>query len=111
VASLYERITGLGLDEPADKIAIHGFVAIVFEVQRGKVTGAEAATLFDLTQEQATQVQTFISYVQAAPDKLGFMRIFKDCAYLAELGLAYTTQQDFIARLQDAITDQGGTVP
>jgi hypothetical protein len=112
VATLYERLTGVGLgSEAGGKMSIHAFVAMVFEVHRGKFTGGEAATLFDLTQDQITTVQTFVSYVNAAPNKELFMRTFKDCAYLAESGIAYLTQNEFVSRLQEEIVDQGGTVP
>jgi len=115
MATLYERITGVGLglssEASEQKIAIHAFVAMVFEVHRGKFTGAESVAAFSLDAAQTADAQTFISYVNAAPDKLAYMRIFKDCAYLAETGVAYITQQSFVQRLQEAITDQGGTVP
>jgi hypothetical protein len=112
MATLYERLTGVGLDAESDgKIGIHPFVAMVYEIHQGKFTGGEAATLFDLTPNQITAAQTFIQYVNAAPDKQKFMRVFKDCAYLAESGIAYLTQASFVQRLQDEITDQGGTLP
>ena len=50
----------------------------------------------------------------AAPDKTEFMRVFKDFLYLAETetdNTKYGTQALFVARLQDEVTDQGGTLP
>jgi hypothetical protein len=112
MATLYERLTGVGLEADSNaKIGIHAFISGLYEINRGYLTGADLNSYFDFTEDQITTVQTFISYVNAAPDTEKFMRVFRDISYLAETGAAYQTQQEFVQRLQAEITDQGGTVP
>jgi len=112
MASLYERLTGVGLpSEQQDKIAIHSFAAAIEENLRGYLTGAEVVNIYSLDAAQTTQAQSFIALLGAAPDKLRFMRVFKNIAYMAETGDAYLTQAEFVSRLQSEVTDQGGTLP
>jgi len=113
MATLYERITGVGLSdaESGDKIGIHAFIAAVFCAFRGVLTPGQVSAMFSFTTDQQSDAQTFASYINASPDKELFVRVFKDCAYLAEGGYAYMTQQDFVQALQAEIVRQGGTVP
>ena len=117
MATLFERL--IGKDLPANpaadetKIGIHAFCAVIGEWQRGKVTGGEAAAMFDLSASQVTQVQVFKDLLNAAPDKKEFIRVFKDNLYAGEQNLdaRFTTQATVLARLQEEVTDQGGTLP
>jgi len=112
MATLFERLSGIGLgEESGEKMAIHAFSGAINELRRGKFTGPQVTAMFDLTPAQVTTATTLKDYIVAAPDKNMFMRVFKDCLYMAESGVAYLTQAEFVARLQTEITDQGGTVP
>jgi len=112
MATLFERLSGIGLGNLEDqKMAIHAFAGAINEARRGKFTPQQVVTMFSLTAAQGTAAGVLKDYIQAAPNKTEFMRVFKDCLYLAECRVAYLTQADFIARLQVEIIDQGGTLP
>jgi hypothetical protein len=111
--TLFERLSGIGLtgEVNGEKMSIHSFCGAINEVRRGKFTQAQVVAMFALTPEQVTTATVLKDYIVAAPDKNMFVRVFKDCLYMAESGVAYLTQAEFVARLQTEITDQGGTVP
>jgi len=113
MATLFERLSGIGLTGEAsgEKMAIHSFCGAINELRRGKFTQAQVVAMFNLDAGQITTMTTLRNYIVAAPDKMAFMRVFKDCLYMAECGDAYLTQALFVTRLQTEITDQGGTVP
>lgn len=114
MANLVERLVGqLTEAESADKIAIHAFMGAMNEWQRGKVTGAEVIAAFSLTAAQQTQATTLAGLWGAAPDKTRFMRVFKDLMYLGETNThsRYRDISYIQTRLQEEVTDQGGTLP
>ena len=112
MATLFERLSGVNLTEGGEtKLGIHAFSSAINELRRGKFTGPQVTAMFDLTPAQVTTATMLKDYIIAAPDKNMFMRVFKDCLYMAEGGYAYLTQAEFVSRLQTEITDQGGTVP
>ena len=117
MATLHERLIGDGLpDNPAadeSKMAIHAFIGALYEFALGELTGAEVASFFDLSASQQTQAQTLVALIQAAPNKTAFMRVFKDWLYLGETSTdaRYLSQANLVARLQQEVTDQGGTPP
>lgn len=109
MANLIERLTSAD----GEKIAIHAFLGALNEYKRGKITGAELQTAFNLDAAQTTQAQTLVGLLNAAPEKTEFMRVFKDLMYMGEFNL-HSRYRDitFIqTRLQDEVTDQGGTLP
>jgi len=111
MATLYERITGVGLSEDGSKLGIHQFIAAIYEQQMGYFTAQNVVDAFSLTPAQESAAVTFVQLLNAAPDKMRFVRVFKNIAYLAEAGYAYQTASAMLTRLQDEVTDQGGTVP
>jgi len=114
MADLFERLSGINLVEGDDKLAIHAFTGAINELRRGKITGAEITAMFNLTSEQVTAALVLKDLIVAAPQKAEFMRVFKDVLYLAETRTddsKYGTQALLVARLQEEVTDQGGTLP
>ena len=105
--SLYTRLTSPEGDEV--KIPIHGFSSGINELRQGYMTRAELIAMFVITPAEETQLDQIKDLVAAAPNKVLFLRVFKDCLYLAEMGNKYATVQEFVTRLQDEVTDQGGT--
>jgi len=109
--SLFARIAGV---EDAPKIPIHIFTALLREFADGRITGAQAKALMDLTDAQVAEVQWLISAIQAAPQKAQFLRVVKDHFYLSEwreTSEHFTDESAFYTKLQAEITDQGGTPP
>lgn len=111
MATLYERISGVGLADASERIGIHAFCSAINELRRGKITPAEMAALFALDASQQSDVQQLRDLAIAAPEKTEFMRVFRDCLYLAETGYMYLTAGALVSRLQTEVTDQGGTLP
>lgn len=116
MATLFERLAGINLppdsqDIAEQKMAIHSFTGALNELRRGKFTGQQVATMFGLTAGQQTAAIALKDLIVAAPQKTEFMRVLKDCLYMAEGRYAYTTQALLTARLQAEVTDQGGTLP
>ena len=116
MATLFERLTGINLPQDStniaeQKMAIHSFTGALNEMRRGKFTGQQVATMYQLTGSQQTAAAALKELIVAAPQKTEFMRVLKDCLYLAECGDAYLTQAALTARLQAEVTGQGGTLP
>ena len=114
MANLFERLSGIGLtDEGTGKIGIHAFCGALNEFRRGKMTGAQVVAMFSLDATQTTQATALKDLLVAAPQRTEFMRVLKDCLYMAEseTDSPYLTQGDLVARLQEEVTDQGGTLP
>jgi hypothetical protein len=115
MATLFERLSGVGLAENGGvsdrKMSIHSFCGAINELRRGKLTRPQVVAMFSLDAGQETSLLTIRDYINAAPDKMAFLRVMKDCLYLAEGGYAYTTPATFFSRIQAEITDQGGTLP
>jgi hypothetical protein len=112
MATLYARLSGVGLIEgEGGKIAIHSFIGALYDFQSGYLTGQQVVQIYNLDAAQTTQAQALKDLIAAAPNKALFMRVFKNCLYMAESGDYYLTQPELIARLQAEVTDQGGTLP
>lgn len=83
--ALYERI--LRLEEP--HIPVHAFMAAMAEQRRGRVTGAQVATAFELdasAQQDAIALQNRFS----GGNPITGVELH-DILLLADAGLAYTT--------------------
>jgi len=114
MATLFQRLAGnIPQGDTEKKLPIHGFCAGINELRRGKLTQAEFASMFELSASQQTAMLTLKNLIVAAPNKIEFLRVLKDLCYLAELDAdaRYRTQAWFLGRLQDEVTDQGGTLP
>jgi len=116
MATLFERLTGINLPQDStdiaeQKMAIHSFTGALNELRRGKFTGQQIATIYSLTAPQQTAAIALKDLIVSAPQKTEFMRVLKDCLYMAECGDAYLTQALLTSRLQTEVTDQGGTLP
>ena len=107
--SLYSRLTSPDSAQGEVKIPIHAFCSCIYEHKRGYMTGAEFIALFNIDQPDVSALTTLGALIDAAPNKIQFMRVFKDLLYLAESNLLYTTQGAFVTRLQNEVVDQGGT--
>lgn len=109
--SLYLRLIGGTLPENAPKIAIHQFMAMISEVEKGKITGAQAASIMGLNAAEQAEATTLINKVLTPPTSIslgGFVT-------LTNIGTAYdaipASQGLGIARLQTAgITEVEFTV-
>lgn len=112
MANLIQRLTG-DIAGGDGKIAIHAFSGAFNEWGRGKVTAASVVAAFSLDASQQSQAQSLASLWAAAPDKTRFMRVFKDLMYMGETNIhANYRDISFInSRLQEEVTDQGGTLP
>ena len=92
MSTLFERLSGIGLDpDLGEKIPIHVYSGAINELRRGKVTGVEIAAMFNLDASQVSDSIALKDLIVAAPNKTEFMRVFKDCLYMAESGYAYLT--------------------
>ena len=114
MATLFQRLAGnIPAGDTEKKLPIHGFTSGLNELRRGKLTQAEFATMFELSAGQQTAMLTLKDLIIAAPNKVEFLRVLKDVLYLAELNAdsRYRTQSWVLGRLQDEVTDQGGTLP
>lgn len=109
MANLIERLTGAD----GEKMAIHAFLGALNEYKRGKITGSDLVDAFNLDVAQTTQAQTLVGLLNAAPNQTEFMRVFKDLMYMGEVNLhsRYRNMTFIQSRLQDEVTDQGGTLP
>jgi phenolic acid decarboxylase len=92
------------------KISMHAFTAAVTEFFYGEFTGTEVKALFDLDTAQTADAIRIRNLIQDAPDKVAFMRNFKNVLYLVEGKLAYTVEADFWTRVEGIILQQGGTI-
>lgn len=118
MATLFQRLIGKNLPEastiPAEhRMHVHAFTAVINEWRRGKVTAVDAAAMFSLDAGQQADALAFKDLLDAAPDKLEFMRVFKDWLYCGETSTdsRYENAASLLQRLQDEVTDQGGTLP
>jgi hypothetical protein len=112
--NLIQRITGdLTSAESDQKIALHGFLAAINELRLDKITQGEFNNYFDMTTAQKNQAGALKDLIIASPSKSRILRVFKDWMYLGELDYdpKYRTMADVNQRLQDEVTDQGGTLP
>jgi len=75
--------------EDEEKLPVHQFMAALAEYKRGAVTGAQLATAFDLTPEEATALQNFLSNLDS--DTIN-RALIHDVLMLGEYGL-YTLNQ------------------
>jgi len=112
--NLIQRLTGATLPEDSnEKIAIHPFLGALNEYRRGKITGPDIISAFNLDTDQTNQAVALKDLIVAAPQKTEFMRVFKDLMYMGEYGLNsnYTDISWVNSRLEEEVTDQGGTLP
>jgi hypothetical protein len=127
MTTLFERLVGDNLPEggslPEDeKIAIHAFIGAMNEFDKGKLTAQQVSSFFGLDAGQDAEALVLRDKLNAAPDKERFIRVFKDWLYMGEVRLdnqylvirldnQYLVRATLLARLDEEITDQGGTVP
>lgn len=114
MANLVQRLTGdLTEAESGQKIAIHAFCGAFNEWGRGKVEGTDVIAAFALDAAQSAEATVLAQLWVAAPDRTTFMRVFKDLMYMGETSLSpdYRNVAFILARLQEEVTDQGGTLP
>ena len=114
--NLIQRIVGDLTPEErlaGEKISLHAFVGALGEYRRGKVSGAEFIAAFNLTTAQQNQGQVLSGLITAAPNEALFLDVFRDLLYRGEgnLNPRYRDIALILARLEDEVTDQGGTLP
>jgi len=85
-AGLYERLMGLPGFENA-KIEIHSFISALGEIERGKMTGTEVATLFNLNAAEQTEAAALIGQIVTPLESVSFGGF----ATLTNVGAAYDT--------------------
>ena len=114
MATLFQRLSGgIPQGDPDTKIRIHQFSAALNELRRGKLTAQEFALMFSLSAGQITAAQTLGALLGAAPNKMEFLRVLWDVLYLAERNAdpRYRNQAWIVQRLQEEITENGGSLP
>lgn len=99
--SFYTRLTRPVADEP--KIPIHTFCAMLNEYKKGFVTGPEMISMFNITQEELADANWLMGKVNNANSIEAFLRELRDILYLAESRTAYTTQAEFVARINASV--------
>lgn len=112
MTTLHNRLIGVDVLE-GEKIAIHAFVGAMYEWHLSKLTGIEMINFFTLDTGQQSQANVLKGLLNAAPNKLAFIRVFKNWMYLGETNTdsRYLSAILLNARLEDEVTDQGGTLP
>lgn len=88
--ALIDRL--LNLEEP--KVPVHQFMAALAEYKRGAVTGQQVGDAFNLSVEERTQLQTWLTNIDADTTN---RQLIHDVLLLGEYDL-YTKQQ-VISRL------------
>lgn len=115
MTTLFDRLVGLNLQDSNGKMGIHAFCGAIDEFSRGYETGANIVSAFDLTEDQTGSAIALKAMIDAAPQPVVFMRVFKNWLYIGEMstdpGSKYLDQAQFVQRLQNEIIDQGGTPP
>ena len=127
MATLFERLIGLNLDEgsqvPSEqKMAIHAFIGSINFVGMSPVTGGvnigygDVAGYYDLDTAQQDDMRYFddlISAAAAAGYRTGFQRAMKDYLYQGEWNSAPLWQDEttFYNTMRGTISDAGGTPP
>lgn len=108
--ALYERLLGRNdAGERVDgKIRLHGFNAVMGEVARGRLTGAQANAAIDLLSKagpldasERTEAQTLVASIAgSATAKLARAKEIEDVLMLAEAGVVqYDTPTEVKTRL------------
>lgn len=98
--SLWSRITNPDFEAGEVKIPIHGFIAATAEWQRGEYSRADVIAMWSISVSEESDLDALKAAFQAATDKADFRDVFKDVAYLAELGKDYLTGAAALTRLQ-----------
>jgi hypothetical protein len=117
MATLHERLTGEGLtdNEPPEnaRIAVSAFMGAINEVRKGYFTKAQMKSIYNMTASQQSDLDTMAALVAAAPDTERFLRVFEDWLAMGSVNLApaFRNTAEFVTRLENEITDQGGTPP
>lgn len=110
MATLFTRIVGT----EGDKIPLHIFTSLVEEFKAGRVTGPQAQALLGISPTELQDVQWLLQALNAAPEPAALMRAIKNHFYLAEwhgTQDSFATETAFYTKVQDIITEQGGTAP
>lgn len=110
MATLFERIAGLGLE--TQKLPIHIFMGVLHELRDGRATGAQAKAVLGLDAEQAKQAGWLRDAINNCPDRNKMLRVIKDHFYMAEwpgTRQYFGDEASFWAKLDDVITSEGGT--
>lgn len=100
MASLFERI--VNPPPTVIKIPVHGVRAMVSELVRGDATVQDLIDVFELDDGQQTDLYTFLSKVNAHPDKMYISAVVFDWLALAELGVKpeiYRNESLFYTRI------------
>lgn len=108
MATLFERLTGVNLPiESDEKLPWSAFKSLIYERNRGAVTGQYIATALSLTPAQITDAQRIVTAIQAASNKQAFISQLDDLLTLAELSrrsdvtlTGYDSEASFWARVE-----------
>jgi phenolic acid decarboxylase len=92
------------------KIGMHAFTAAITEFFYDEFTGADVKAMFNLDDGQTIDAIRIKSLIQDAPDKVAFMRNFKNVLYLTEGKYAYIVEAEFWTRAEGIVLQQGGTI-
>ena len=100
MATLFERMTGLG----GDRISVHSVISSFRELHRGKLTVQSIITALNLTPDQQTDMTTIWVSIRDSSDPAARLTEFFDLLILAEItrrtgSSAYTDKDIFWARI------------
>ena len=106
MATLFERMTGVGVAEPGElRISIHGVVSSFYELHRGNLTVQGIITMFNLTAPQQTHMQTIWQAISSSADPASKISEFFDYLLIADItrrrggSSDYTIESNFWARI------------
>jgi hypothetical protein len=96
MATLFERIVSPPLSPSAQetKIPIHGIRELLRELGRGNITGAEIATILDLSASQQTDLIAINTVANLASSKANFFDMLFGFLILGELKYKNAYYQD-----------------
>jgi len=94
--ALIDRLSGAS----KPKIPIHQFWAGMVEISLGEISTSQFKTYFNLTGQDATDLDWLIGKYQASADKPIFLELMHVIFMLAEIGTpGYTANADLVARI------------
>lgn len=94
---LYDRLH----PDSTERIPIHKLTALIGEYYRGFVSAAQAGAMLGIIEDQESldDLAALKALIDAAPNKVAWMREFKDVVYLLELRVLYMDMASFNQRV------------
>lgn len=91
--TLFERVTGVNLDDSSERIGIHSIQSLMSEMRRGDVTYTEATSYLNLTESQKVDFMKVLTAAETATNELAFSSRVFNFLSLAEQGFDRCTKE------------------